>query len=185
MRIFVAQSKTATTSPAFPRKGLASHTGRLDVVARMLRASLWTAEGVRRDSSFVVTLEGPPSPPLTLFFKGRELEADLSDERRAAEAIRACMKGELKGCKASKKSFEEVLKGLGVKLYVLREDGEELGEVGLPAAFVLGTQHDPELPQWLEAEAISIGPKSYLASHCIFYLHYWLDRSLRSRGSPA
>ena len=184
MRIFVTYSKTATTSPAFPRKGLASHTGRLDVIARMLRAALWTERGVRRDSSFVVTLGGPPNAPLTLRFRGRELETDLSDERKAAEAIRGCMKGELKGCRAEKKSFEEVLKELGVRAYVLAEDGEDLEnvQISLPAAFVLGPQHDLELPSWFEAQRVSIGPKSYLASHCIFYLHYWLD--LRSSPAP-
>ena len=59
MRTFVTRSLTATTSPAFPKRGIASHTGRLDVIARMLRAALWTERGVRKDSSFFVTLEGP------------------------------------------------------------------------------------------------------------------------------
>ncbi|ABU81474.1 hypothetical protein [Ignicoccus hospitalis] len=180
MRTFVTRSLTATTSPAFPKRGIASHTGRLDVIARMLRAALWTERGVRKDSSFFVTLEGPPNPPLTLRFKGPELEADLSDERAAVEAIRKCMLGELKGCKRTKESFEEVLKSLGMKVYVLSEDGEDVWSFEFPksAAFLLGSQHDLELPPWLEAERVSLGPKSYLASHCIYYLHYVLDLKL-------
>ncbi len=194
MRTFVTFSRTATTSPAFPKKGLASHTGRLDVIARMLRTALWTEEGIRKDTNFVVTLGGPPNPPLTLFFKGRELEADLSNERLCAEAIRACMKGELKGCKAERKGFEEALRGIGLPVYLLSEDGEDVweatpklpaawgggGEVWEatpkpPAALGWGPQHDVELPPSLEAKRISLGPKSYLASHCISYLHYVLD----------
>ncbi len=176
MRTFVTFSKTATTSPAFPKKGLASHTGRLDVIARMLRASLWW-DGIRKDTNFVVTLGGPPNAPLTLWFKGRELEVSLKTERDAAEAIRLCMKGELKGCKVTKHNFEDVLKSIGMPIYWLSEDGADISklELRLPAAFVLGPQHDIEVPGWLEATKLSIGPKSYLASHCISFIHFWLD----------
>ena len=183
MRIFVTLSKTATTSPAFPRKGVASRTGRLDVVARMLRAALWTEEGIRRDTHFFVTLEGPPKPPLTLRFFGPKLEADLSDEPSSLEAIRACMNGELKGCVAKRESFEEVLRSLGVKVYLLSEDGVDVWSVDFPKslAVVLGSQHDVEVsPELVEAK-VSLGPKSYLASHCIYYVHYVLDL----KGSPS
>ena len=180
MRAFLTYSKTATTSPAFPKKGLASHAGRLDVIARMLRAALWW-DGIRRDTNFIVTLGGPPNAPLTLWFKGKELDVSLRTEKEAAEAIRSCMKGELKGCKATKHTFEEVLKSIGMPVYFLTEGGEDISKVKieLPAAFVLGPQHDLELPAWLEAKGISIGPKSYLASHCISFIHFWLDYNLQ------
>ncbi len=188
MRVFVTQSKTATTTPYFPKRGIASHTGRLDVIARMLRASLRVEDGIRDDTTFIATLEGPPKPPLTLVFKGKDLECELADERDAVECIRACMKGELNGCEKRAVGLDEVVKGLGVPLFLLAEDGEDISRVEIPksVAFLLGSQHDLELdPKILnEVRRVSIGPKSYLASHCISFIHYVMDLRFSTDSRP-
>lgn len=188
MRIYITQSKTATTSPAFPRKGIASHSGRLDVIARMLRSALLTQEeGIRRDTTFIAVLEGPPKPPLTLVFRGNTLNCDLMYEREAVECIRSCMKGETEGCEAKHITLNDVLKGIGVPIILLREDGIDISKVnvsGKSVAFLIGSQHDLELPPRIKIyKEISIGPFSYLASHCIAFLQYYLDSYL-DRLSP-
>ena len=178
MRIYITYSETATTTPAFPRRGIASRTGRLDVIARMLRASLWTPAGPRSDTVFIAVLEGPPQPPLALTFRGELIDCEMKYETDAVECIRKCMREELRGCKKEKARLYDVLKSVGVPIVLLSEDGEDISKVEVPksVAFLLGSQHDlevpPRIPIWRK---ISIGPFSYLASHCISYLQYYLD----------
>ncbi|UXD21942.1 hypothetical protein IPA_00025 [Ignicoccus pacificus DSM 13166] len=149
----------------------------------MLRAALWNAQGLRKDSVFVAVLEGPPNAPLSLTFKGKELECYLLNEFESVECIRRCMKGELKGCKVERKDLGEVLRSIGVPIVLLSEDGKDIDEVKIPKSFavVLGSQHDVELPSDIEISLkVSVGPRSYLASHCISFLHYKLDATMGS-----
>ncbi len=177
-RFFITRSLTATTTPYFPSKGIASHTGRLDVIARMLRASLWTERGNREDAYFVATLEGPPNAPLTLFFEGDSLDCEPRDELSAVKCIRKCMLGELKGCTRDRKSFEDVLRDLEMPIVVLSEKGDDVSKlkIGPAIAFVIGSHHDIELPEGVKPhQAISISNKSYLASHVITFINFYLD----------
>nr|WP_236943461.1 hypothetical protein [Ignicoccus islandicus] len=176
--MFITRSLTATTSPYFPGKGIASRTGRLDVIARMLRASLWTTKGVRKDAQFIVTLEGPPNPPLTLYFDGKSLDCDLRTEIDAIKCIRKCMLGLSKGCTRTRDSFEFVLKNLKMPIIFLKEGGEDVTSLKYfkTLAFVIGPQHDIDLPSDVRpSQVISIGKKSYLASHVISYINFYLD----------
>jgi tRNA pseudouridine-54 N-methylase len=187
LKIFITYSKTATTTPHFPRRGVASHTGRLDVIARMLRASLYTPRGLRGDTRFIAILGGPPNAPLALEFDGRKLDCQLRTELESLECIRKCIKGELDGCVSKRKDLTQVLKGIGVPLIVLAEDGRNIDDIQLPKSvgFLVGSQHDVEVPQkigWYER--VSIGPFSYLASHCITFLHYKLDQRFTKDFAP-
>ena len=81
------------------------------------------------------------------------------------------------------------LKRRGYRLYLLIEDGEDIGEVVLEpnCAFILGDQvgFPSELEETLRSlchNSVSLGRRSYLASHCIMYLHEMLDRHLPHGG---
>ena len=171
---FLTYSKTATTDPNFPLRGVSSRTGRLDVIARMLLHALTPFKDAIR---FVAVLDGPPKPPLTLFFEGQRLEAPKT-EREALVLIRKCMRGELEGCKTFNLNLQEAIDKFrrGNKVYILKEGGGDLWETAecTETLFLLGSHHDVEFP--VKGKAVSVGPLSYLASHCITLTKYIISR---------
>ncbi len=171
---FLTYSKTATTDPNFPLRGVSSRTGRIDVIARMLLHALTPfKEHIR----FVAVLDGPPNPPLTLFFDGQRLEAPKT-ERQALVLIRECMRGKVEGCEAINLGLREAIDRFrhGSKTYILKEGGADLWETVecTETLFLLGSHHDVEFP--VKGKAVSVGPLSYLASHCIVLTKYIISR---------
>jgi tRNA (pseudouridine54-N1)-methyltransferase len=75
-------------------------------------------------------------------------------------------------------SFEETLeKYKDKRIFVLDSKGKDVKNyrIAEDAVFVLGD--DVGLPPGVRGEKISIGPKSYIASHCISFINLHLDRS--------
>jgi len=160
----------------------------MDVVARSLISALWDTNSPRRDTLFVAVLHGPPNPPLALYVRSSEIFTRRPGEKDVASMILSALRGEKRAAALRKEGTLEVVRALkdeGFRVYLLVEDGEDVGRVGLDcsrSAFVLGDHigFPQELLARLRREcdvALSLGRKPYLASHCIAYVHEILDRA--------
>jgi len=187
-RVFVLHSNTGATAPVFTEETLATYGGRMDVIARVFISAIWDTTSPRRDTLFVAVLHGPPNPPAALYIDSSCRFVRRPGERDVAAVILRALRGE-EGCVALIKqgTLEAVraLKSEGFQVHLLVEDGEDLENFRLHAsrlAFVLGDHigFPKDLLTKLKSEcdsALSLGRKSYLASHCIAYIHEVLDRA--------
>jgi len=190
MRIFLVKASTACTSPIFNLKSLAGSSGRLDVIARALIASLRLRRGVRENVVFLSVLEGPPDPPKLLKVIGKEVREIPESEVDVVRIFIRLFKGEhVEGFYLEDKGFKEVvlelLSSKRVAVYYLEKMGRDIREVELPhdkdLAFILGDHIglDSESEKFLEElkiPVISLGPKVYFTSHCITVVNEELDR---------
>ncbi len=177
--LFLLKASTARTSPDFSIKNLAGSSGRLDVVCRCLIAALAKPGGVRRFVEFQAVLEGPPHPPKLLVVKGEEVEDLPLSEVEVAERIFRVLQGQdVNGFQLLEKtSFRKAIDRLvdrGVQLIYLHERGRRLKEVlrERDVAFILGDHLglDRDSEAYLDSKGavrVSLGPYSYMASHCI------------------
>lgn len=178
IRAFLLKASEGRTAPDFSLKSLAGSGGRMDLICRCIIAALATPGGADRDSEICIILEGPPNPPLSITFSGAEAERAPEGEAEAGEMVAKAMLGDPpKGVRPERRSFRDAVLGYrkrGFCIYYLHEDGEALRKVQLApkGAFVLGDHKglDPASERLLDelgAKRISLGPISYLASHCI------------------
>ena len=188
MRQFVLYAGTALTSPDFSLDDLPGSGGRMDLVARCVGNALWLSHAVRRDTCIHVVACGEPHPPVVITFAGERLRGVSPDERNIAAWIQKTLAGTRRnpGIRVRDLRFQELIEELaddGTFFYILHEEGNELGTRALneDAAFVLGDHLglppiEGAFVERFAHEKISLGPISYLASHCITILHYELDR---------
>ena len=178
-RAFILKASEGRTAPDFSLKSLAGTGGRMDLICRCIVAALHTAGGVNREAKIAVVLEGPPDPPLTITFDGSMMEKAPAGEVTAAELIMWAIarKEGIMGISAERKDFERIVseyRDAGFDLYYLHEEGEDSLKMSFweKPAFILGDQKglDPKSERFLDqmkAKRVSLGPHSYLASHCI------------------
>ncbi|MFH7882289.1 MAG: tRNA (pseudouridine(54)-N(1))-methyltransferase TrmY [Candidatus Aenigmatarchaeota archaeon] len=197
MREFVLRALKAPTYPDFNLSDLPG-AGRIDLVCRCISNALWISNDLRRDTIIYVVMEGLPSPPKIITFYGEELKGLSPDERNIASHIKLALKKglELKlneesyvwnGIKIVKRSFESLVKEKAKEsqLIYLHPKGKDIREFEFKrdVCFVLGDhigipRKTEKLLDRIGAERISLGPKVYLASHCITIVNYELDRRL-------
>ncbi|WP_297465413.1 tRNA (pseudouridine(54)-N(1))-methyltransferase TrmY [Thermococcus sp.] len=196
MRTFIIKSNEGRTKADFSLRDLPGTSGRIDVLCRVLNAAFLLSHGFRKNVRVWLILYGPPNPPKALRFEGPELRVRLNpDERSTAKLImRALELGEklrepgkelevYPGLYVSNRTFEDVLR-LTLKnstLYYLHEAGEPLEDVRFSGnvAFVLGDhrglgREDEALLDGV-AERVSVGRRSYLASHVVACVNIHLD----------
>jgi len=182
----------ARTSPEINFKDLPGSTGRLDVVARCINAAFWLSHNIRRNVVFHTILHGEPSPPVYIRMEGEKLRKVSPDERNIAIFIKKALKRMKDGIEVEstpgifvgRKSFKELVEENRDKtFYLLDEKGEDIGNVKIEGEpfFFLGDHMDmeeeeKELLYRYGAKAISLGEKSYLSSHCIAIINWWMDR---------
>lgn len=185
-RVFVLYSNTGVTAPIFSERSLATSGGRMDVVARCAIYALWDlGSKPRRDTVFIAVLNGPPSPPLALYFYPAAVS--LSESAVGLEILKA-MRGESSSVSVERAGILELvrrLKDTGYKIVLLIEDGEDIKNIRFSPsekyAFILGDHIGfpvdvlRELRRNADLE-VSIGRTPYLASHCIAFVNDWLDR---------
>ena len=191
MRTFIIIGHRVKTSGDFALNDLCGSTGRLDVLLRCINAAFFLSGDIRRDTEIYLVLLGEPEPPKTIHLIGSELKYLNPDERSTGALIRnALMKeiknGEIKstpGIYVSKKTFEELLKGLKAQIIYLREDGEDIRNADLQdnAVFVLGdekdlTEDEEKILKKYSAKTVSLGPVKMHASHCITIVNNEMDR---------
>ncbi len=196
MRTFIIKANEAHTRADFKLSDLPGTSGRIDVLCRFLNSAFLLSHGFRKNVRVWLLLYGPPNPPKAIRFEGPELKVRLNpDERSTAKLIMKALKAaeglrepgkEIEvypGLYVSNRTFEDVIR-LTLKnsaLYYLHEEGRPVKEVKFPGnvAFVLGDHKglNPEDEAFLErvAEKVSVGRKSYLASHVVAYINILLD----------
>ncbi|AFL94303.1 hypothetical protein CL1_0088 [Thermococcus cleftensis] len=196
MRTFIIKANEAHTRADFKLSDLPGTSGRIDVLCRFLNSAFLLSHGFRKNVRVWLLLYGPPNPPKAIRFEGPKLRVRLNpDERSTAKLImRALKAGEglrepgkevevYPGLYVSNRTFEDVVRLTlkGSALYYLHEEGRPVSEVSFPpnVAFVLGDHRglSGEDEAFLNgiAERVSVGRKSYLASHVVAYVNIFLD----------
>lgn len=191
MRSFIIIGHRVKTSGDFALNDLCGSAGRLDVLLRCINTAFFVSNDIRRDVDVYLVLLGEHEPPKTIRLIGSELKYLNPDERSTGALIRnALMKeiknGEIKstpGIYVSRKTFEDVLKGLNQQIIYLREDGEDVRQTDLygDVAFVLGdekdlTEDEEKVLEKYNAKKIGLGPRKMHASHCITVVNNEMDR---------
>ena len=190
MRHFIYFSRHAQTSGNFSDLMKA---GRMDIAIHAVIAAIFLSHGVREDVKIHLVFYGMPDPP-----KHIEIQAnpglDISKKDVAGLIKRILYKYKegkktevFPGCFIEKKSFMKVIDELhneGNGIFLLDKKGEDIREVEFPedCAFILGDQDGipkKEMKRIKEtAQAVTIGPKTYFASHVVAVVNNELDRQL-------
>ena len=193
MRTFILYSH-ARTDASWNIEDMPSSGGRMDLVARCVSASLWLSYTIRRDTEFIVILNGAPAPPIAIKFSGEKLKNVSPDERSVglwlkkvlAEKIFKEWREIYPGIFAAQKSFQEIIKEYkNKKVFILHEKGEPVQEQKFSnednLVFVLGDNvgipAKDEKFALRHGEKISLGKTSYVASACINVVNWILDGS--------
>ncbi|AGB03985.1 hypothetical protein AciM339_0084 [Aciduliprofundum sp. MAR08-339] len=164
-------------------------SGRIDVIARCINASIFLSHDIRRDVIFLAYF---PQISARIKIDSSRVKYLNPDERSTAALIRnAIIKMDDEeicsspGFYVKRESFREVIeeiKSLG-RIYYLHEKGEDMRGIALSdkSAFILSdsVNFSPEEEKMILEFAdarISVGPRSILASHTITIVHNELDR---------
>ncbi|MEM4733829.1 MAG: tRNA (pseudouridine(54)-N(1))-methyltransferase TrmY [Candidatus Bathyarchaeia archaeon] len=186
MREFILYSRLGRTDS----KWVNLHdAGRLDIVYECIVSAFFLSHGLRRDVRFHAVLNGPPCPPVRIVLDGSTLHDVRTDQQTWTAILRKALSGKPHpGVAVDRLSFEALVKSRAGqrRIYVLEEDGRDVGEVllGEDAIFVLGDHIG--LPRTVEkfvlryGEKISLGKIPYLAAHCITILNYRMDGVARN-----
>jgi tRNA (pseudouridine54-N1)-methyltransferase len=167
-------------------------SGRLDVLARCVRAALCVSHGIRRDARVYLVLLGGEEPR-TVRIDGAHVKFIRPDERQIAilllKMVARTPHGDARffehrpGIAVACAGLEAVLDDLaGVPLFVLEEGAPDIRETRVTeGAFFLGdhTGFDPAARDALTkagARPIGVGPVSLHSDDAIAVLHNELDR---------
>ncbi|WP_297093024.1 tRNA (pseudouridine(54)-N(1))-methyltransferase TrmY [Thermococcus sp.] len=197
MRTFIVKANKAHTAPDFNLRDLPGTSGRIDLLCRALNSAFLLSHGFRKNVRVWLSLYGPPDPPKAIRFEGSEIKPKTlnPDELSTAKLIIRALKASkglkepskevqvLPGIYVSNMTFEDIVRRTlkGSALYYLHEEGKPITGERFPqnVAFVLGDHEGlrEEDEAFLAgiAQKISVGKKSYLASHVIAYVNIFLD----------
>jgi tRNA (pseudouridine54-N1)-methyltransferase len=190
MRTFILYSRKARTDNRFKIDDLLDSGGRMDVVCSCITSALWLSHKAREDTNFILVMNGPPNPPVTIWFDGSKLIKVYVDEKTNARWIKKLLSfkfgkewKEISGTKISRKSFQEVLKELDGKVYVLHEKGTPIKDIEIEENPIFICGDNIGIPRAEEkflinrgAQKVSLGKKVYLASSCISTLNWICDQ---------
>ena len=197
MRTFVIIGQNAVASDDFLLHDFAGTSGRLDVLARCVRAGLLFSHGVRRDARVYLVLLGGPRAPRVVRFQGAVAKYVRPDERNLSVQLKKVLaytdddaaKGFVEvraGISVAKGSIEPVLADLdGATPYVLEEGAPDVRERTGPelanAAFFLGDHHGWDAAcrarlAELGARTLGVGPVSLHTEDVVTLLSNELDR---------
>ena len=193
MRNFVIIGNKAITTPAFSLEDIPGTSGRLDILCRGVTAAFVLSHGIRKDVCVYLVLLGGEIPK-TVQLRGETLRHLNPDERTTAALLKKALAVPATPDWASSTSgifvrtggLANVLSDLkGAKILCLREDGADIrsisqSDISGNVAFILGDHMGiaPEEETVIEqagAVAVSIGPVSLHADHCIALLNWMLD----------
>jgi tRNA (pseudouridine54-N1)-methyltransferase len=192
MRAFVILGSTARGDRGVLLDDLPGTSGRLDVLARCVRAALCVSQGIRRDvRTYLVMLGG--AAPRTVRIDGEHATFIRPDERALATLLLKTLgrvEGEdarfveqRHGIAVACAGLEAVLHDLtGVPLFVLEEGGPDIREARVThAAFFIGDHvgFDRVMRDALTsagARPLGIGPVSLHSDDVVTVIHNELDR---------
>ncbi len=164
-------------------------SGRIDVIARCINSAIFLSHDIRRDVMFFAHF---PRISATLRIDSSEVKYLNPDERSTAALIRnAIVQMECDKVRTSpgfyirRATLKETLREVSKygEVFYLHEDGEDIRSTDIPenAVFVLSDSVNPDeeeerLIREFSSKAISLGPRSLLASHAITVVHNEMDR---------
>jgi tRNA (pseudouridine54-N1)-methyltransferase len=193
MRAFVILGSTAHAEAGVLLDDLPGTSGRLDVLARCIRAALCISHGLRRDVRVYLVLLGGAAPR-TVRIDGAHAKFIRPDERPLAtlllKTIGRAAGGDERfveqrpGIAVACAGLDAVLRDLaGVPLFVLEEGGPDVREAQVTnAAFFIGDHVgvDSATREALAAAGarpLGIGPVSLHSDDVVTVLHNELDRT--------
>ena len=169
-------------------------SGRMDVLARAINATLFLSHGIRNDSQIILHLNGGDGPPRRVMFDGSELGGVRPDERSISGHIKSIIKTKLPpvgiwknvssgiyqsggGIEITLREWEEQ----GVSIYVLDREGSNLEKNDYKKIGFLLSDDIPfteeEINIISEYEKISLGEKWLQGQSCITIIHHLMDSS--------
>jgi tRNA (pseudouridine54-N1)-methyltransferase len=196
MRSFCVVGRTAHASSRVRLNDLPGTSGRLDVLARCIRAALCVSHGVRRDTRVYLVLLGDATPH-TVRIDGCDAKFIRPDERPLATLLLKTIErvtseaphfveqraGVAVACAGLEAVLADLPSGSGTPpLFLLDEGGSPLPREGLiDGAFFIGdhTGFDPSAREALVtagARPVSVGRVSLHSDDVVTVLHHELDR---------
>ena len=197
MREFLYYSRTAPTAGHYIKEDL-QESGRIDVAIHSIIAAFFLSHKIRTDTKLHLIFAGPPDPVkhLELFPKTEGKtgvdkiylgKKDVSGIlRKMLFKYKAGMKNEVfPGYWIEKKNFLQVveeIKNEGKELFILDPDGEDIRTAKIPdnPVFILGDHKGLPIKEYKRlaklATPVTIGPKTYFASHTLMIVQNELDR---------
>ncbi len=189
---FAVIGHQARTSGDFSLNDLPGSGGRMDLLARCVRASLFLSHDLRRDVECYLVLLGEPEPPKTVLISGERVRYLSPDERSAGALIKRALSV------TCGSSFRESTPGVMVRkgglstllaehrFAVLHEQGEDIREQSnLPDSFLLSDNRDfseEEEKLVMESERYSVSPRTLHAEDCVTIVLNELDRRAAGQG---
>ncbi|HIG93882.1 TPA: tRNA (pseudouridine(54)-N(1))-methyltransferase TrmY [Candidatus Woesearchaeota archaeon] len=166
------------------------------LVCRTVSNALWMSKGVRKDTIIHVVLNGPPSPPKTVSFYGKDMIGGGFDEQSIMGMLKISLEKGAKltlhqqvesqpGIVVAKESFEALVqqKAATNQLIYLHPRGEDIRSFNFVQnpTFILGDlfgipKNTEHLLKRLGAMRVKLGPHMLFASHCPIIVHNELDR---------
>ncbi|MDD1657433.1 MAG: tRNA (pseudouridine(54)-N(1))-methyltransferase TrmY [Methanomicrobiales archaeon] len=186
MRTFAVVGHLARTDGTFSLEDLPGSAGRMDLLCRCVRASLFLSHGLRRDVECRLLLLGPPDPPRIVRFSGERVRSLSPDERSAGSLLKKALSipaGDLyrestPGVTVRRGSLQDLLDG-GFWA-VLDERGRDLRkEEQFGDRFLLSDHRDftPEEEALLAGlPRYSVGPRALHADDAITLVQNEMDR---------
>ena len=197
MREFIYYSRTAPTSGSAIGEDLMK-SGRIDIAIHTLIAAFFLSHGFRSDTKLHLVFAGHPDPPKHLeLFPVTEGKTGVDKIYLSKKDVSWVIKKMLYKYKPNAKSevfpgyfiekkglleLVEELDSKGKSIYLLDERGEDIRKAAIEkdAVFILGDHlglPSKELKRLKKlGKAISIGKKTYFASHTVAIVHNELDR---------
>ena len=196
MRAFVVLGSIARADRGVLLDDLPGTSGRLDVLARCIRAALCVSHGLRRDVRIYLVMLGG-AVLRTVRIDGRDATFIRPDERALAtlllKTVGRAFGDDIRfveqraGIAVACGGLEAVLHDLGgLPLFVLEEGGHDIrGALVTDAAFFIGDHLGigPEMRSALAsagASPLGVGPVSLHTDDVVTVLHNELDRRTRS-----
>ncbi len=197
MREFIYYSRTAPTSGSYIREDL-QESGRIDIAIHSVIAAFFLSHKIRTDVKLHLIFAGPPEPvkhlelfPKTegktgidkIYLSKKDVSGIL---RKMLYKYKPGIKNEVfPGYWIEKKGFLKVVEELhsqGRDLYILDQKGEDIreAEISPNPIFILGDHRGlpaKELKRLKKlCTPVTIGKKTYFASHTIAIVNNELDR---------
>jgi tRNA (pseudouridine54-N1)-methyltransferase len=146
---------------------------RMDLVARCVNSALWLDHDLRRDTIVYFCFKNNKVVKIDGHIRGMN-----PDERNVGSFFRYLLEGrKFPGIELSEESFIGVVeKFKDSDVYVMDINGKPMNVVKFREnpVFILGD--DIGVTEKVKGEKITLGPKSYLTSHCIVIIQNYFDR---------
>lgn len=193
-RRFAIIGHKAPSSGEISLNDLPGLSGRMDVLARAINATLFLSHGIREDSQIIIHLMGGNGPPRRVMFDGSKLGGVRPDERSISGHFKSLIKLRLPPIGIWEKVSSGIYQSGGdikttlsewekdnIKIYILDKNGKYLGiDNHEPMGFLLSddiTFDEYEDNLISGYDKISLGGEWLQGQSCITIIHHLIDSS--------